>query len=109
MRFGTDGRRHQNIGEREERATDTAISTDRALHRALLAHGLVVMAAGGMVSLNAARTRLVMGRMIVVPMRRAANVRRHWLHDHRAASGFVPGPAHHHRDRDRTFGRDSQQ
>ena len=70
MHIGTDGRRHQDIGERDERATDTAISTDRALHGALFAHGLVVMAAGGMVSLTATRARLVMGRMIVLPMRR---------------------------------------
>ena len=69
MRIGTDGRRHQDIGEREERATDTAISTDRALHRALLAHGLVVMAAGGMVSITGIRARLVMRRMIVMPVR----------------------------------------
>ena len=76
MRIGTDGRRHQNIGERDERATDTTISTDGALHRAVLARGLVVMAAGGMVSLAATRARLVMGGMIVLPVRRVANVRR---------------------------------
>ena len=76
MRIGTDGRRHQDIGEREERATDTAISTDRALHRAVLAQGFVVLAAGGIVSLIATRARLVMGRMIVLPVRRVADVRR---------------------------------
>ena len=69
MRIGTDGRRHQDIGEREERATDTAISTDRALHSALLAKRLVVMAAGGLIGIVAIGDMLVMGRMIMLPVR----------------------------------------
>ena len=77
MRIGTDGRRHQDIGEREERATDTAISTDRALHGALLAKRLVTMAAGGLIGLVAIGDLLVMGRMIMLPLRRLSTAVSH--------------------------------